>query len=96
MPPSPPLLTQQSQAMIDHFKDHKVDSAIKVSLANAAVTALRLHQHLPVFTIPCEFLAQLFVLWRIFSFAFLSTCSQNFLMTVPTVLHTALQVSSYA
>uniref|UniRef100_A0A1A9Z7D0 Uncharacterized protein n=1 Tax=Glossina pallidipes TaxID=7398 RepID=A0A1A9Z7D0_GLOPL len=30
----------------------------KVSLANTALTALRLHQRLPIFTLPCEFLAQ--------------------------------------
>lgn len=67
----------------------------KVSLANAALTALRLHQRLPVFTLPCEFLSQLFVLWRIFSFVLLSTSSQNFLITVLVVLYNALQVSSY-
>uniref|UniRef100_A0A1A9V182 Uncharacterized protein n=1 Tax=Glossina austeni TaxID=7395 RepID=A0A1A9V182_GLOAU len=132
-PPPPPPPTEQSQTyqdvpakMVDHFKAHKVDSAMwalrilailfallyifpifgnqqsafnKVLLANAAVSALRLHQRLPAFTLSREFLARLFVEdschYLVFSLIFF-TVQPTILIIVPIVLFAVLQVSSYS
>uniref|UniRef100_A0A1A9X288 Uncharacterized protein n=1 Tax=Glossina brevipalpis TaxID=37001 RepID=A0A1A9X288_9MUSC len=132
-PPPPPPHPEQTQTyktvsrkMFDHFKAHKVDSAMwalrilailfalfymfpifgnqqsafnKVLLANAAVSALRLHQRLPSFTLSREFLARLFVEdschYLMFSLIFFNV-QPTVLIVVPIVLFAVLQVSSYS
>lgn len=71
----------------------------KVLLANAATSALRLHQRLPAFQLSRAFLSQLFVEdschYLLYSFIFMYV-SPVFLALVPVVSFAILHASSYS
>ena len=71
----------------------------KVLLANAATSALRLHQRLPAFTFSREFLGRLFVEdschYLMFSLIFFNV-TPTLLILIPIVLFAALHASSYS
>ncbi|XP_034471908.1 Krueppel homolog 2 [Drosophila innubila] len=71
----------------------------KVLLANAAISALRLHQRVPAFSFSREFLARLFAEdschYMMYSLIFFSI-RPTLLVLIPVVLYSVLHASSYS
>ncbi|XP_030377552.1 Krueppel homolog 2 [Scaptodrosophila lebanonensis] len=71
----------------------------KVLLANAAISALRLHQRVPAFSFSREFLGRLFAEdschYMMYSLIFFNIIP-NLLVLVPVVLYAVLHASSYS
>lgn len=71
----------------------------KVLLANAAISALRLHQRVPAFSFSREFLARLFAEdschYMMYSLIFF-TIRPALLVLIPVALYSLLHASSYS
>jgi len=86
--------------IFDSYHNSSQQSAFsKVLLANAAISALRLHQRVPAFSFSREFLTRLFgedsCHYMMYSLIFFNI-RQSLLVLIPVLLYSILHASSYS